>query len=224
MPAVEFDNLKASTPDWENVLSPCQQQRYNAFQGVPIHFSSGENMLLIMAATFLFVGVANWMLSNIKIRDRDEAKYFAMIMAGLVLQFLILVVNIIRSEDAGLGMGPNDITLTVMALGVAIIGLVSFYRKRSEATQDSIGIAYFGILAVGLFALFGTFIAPIVLGGEQDMVCEDRPVLDEEGVDTGKTKEICESIGGECSDIMQCFGAADSFELIMAASVTAIGF
>ena len=222
MTTSEHTNLLENTNAGD--LSACKTAGYNAFQGVPIDFSSGENMLLIIAATFLFVGVANWMLSNIKIRDRDEAKYFAMIIAGLVLQFLILVVNIIRSEDAGLGMGPNDITLTVMALGVAIIGLVSFYRKRSEASQDSIGIAYFGILAVGLFALFGTFIAPIVLGGEQDMVCEDRPVLDEEGVDTGKTKEICESIGGECSDIMQCFGAADSFELIMAASVTAMGF
>ena len=82
-------------------------------------------MILLLSATFLFIGVANSLISNTKINDIDEAKYFSMILSGLGLQFLILVFNVVTSEDGGLGFDENDTALTIMALGVATIGMVS---------------------------------------------------------------------------------------------------
>ena len=87
-------------------------------------------MMMLLSATFLFLGVANYLISNTKINDIDEAKYFSMILSGLGLQFAILVFNVVTSEEGGLGFDENDTTLTIMALGVATVGMVSFYRKR----------------------------------------------------------------------------------------------
>ena len=121
-------------------------------------------VLAVLSATLLFLGVANWLISNTKINDIDEAKYFSMILSGLGLQFAILVFNVVTSEDGGLGFDERDTTLTIMALSIAIFGMVSFYRKR-RGEAGSIGVAYFVIFAAGIFALFGTFIAPVVLAG-----------------------------------------------------------
>ena len=118
-------------------------------------------MMVLLSATFLFLGVSNYLISNTRINDIDEAKYFSMILSGLGLQFAILVFNVMTSEEGGLGFDENDTTLTIMALGVATVGMVSFYRKR-RGEAGNMGVAYFGIFAAGIFALFGTFIAPVV--------------------------------------------------------------
>jgi MoxR-like ATPase len=150
----------------EELRTECQNKGYKDLSAVPLDLGSGDNMILLMAATFLFAGVGNWLITNTKINDAIEAKYFSMIISGLVLQFLILAYNVITSEDGGLGMDENDTTLTIMALGIATVGMVSFYRKRRGET-GSMGAAYFAIFAAGIFALFGTFLAPILAGGNE---------------------------------------------------------
>ena len=157
----------------EELQTECQQMGYDSLSAVPLDMGSGDNMILLMAATFLFAGVGNWLISNTKINDVVEAKYFSMIISGLLLQFLILAYNVVTSEDGGLGMDENDTTLTVMALGIATVGMVSFYRKRS-GEPGSMGVAYFAIFAVGIFALFATFLAPIVIGGNDVEWPKDR--------------------------------------------------
>ncbi|GIR27881.1 MAG: hypothetical protein CM15mP42_08310 [Methanobacteriota archaeon] len=62
------------------------------------------------------MGVSNYLISNTKINDIDEAKYFSMILSGLGLPIFILVFNVVTSEDGGLGFDENDTTLTIMAL------------------------------------------------------------------------------------------------------------
>ncbi len=151
----------------------CEQIGYENYSTLPLFMEGGDNMILLMAATFLFAGVGNWLISNTKINDVVEAKYFSMIISGLLLQFLILAYNVVTSEDGGLGMDENDTTLTVMALGIATVGMVSFYRKRS-GEPGSMGVAYFAIFAVGIFALFATFLAPIVIGGNDVEWPRDR--------------------------------------------------
>ena len=148
----------------EELKTECQAKGYKNLSSVPFDFDNGSNMVSLLSATFLFIGVANWLISNTKINDIEEAKYFSMILSGLGLQFILLVVNVVTSEEGGFGMDENDITLTVMALGVATVGLISFYRKR-RGESGSMGVAYFVIFALGIFALFGTFITPVVLGG-----------------------------------------------------------
>ena len=151
----------------------CEQIGFENYSTLPLFMKGGDNMILLMAATFLFAGVGNWLISNTKINDVVEAKYFSMIISGLLLQFLILAYNVVTSEDGGLGMDENDTTLTVMALGIATVGMVSFYRKRS-GEPGSMGVAYFAIFAVGIFALFATFLAPIVIGGNDVEWPRDR--------------------------------------------------
>ncbi|MCS5647901.1 MAG: hypothetical protein NZ820_00955, partial [Dehalococcoidia bacterium] len=157
----------------EELQTECQQKGYKNLSAVPLDLGSGDNMILLMAATFLFAGVGNWLVSNTKINDVVEAKYFSMIISGLLLQFLILTYNVVTSEDGGLGMDENDTTLTVMALGISTVGMVSFYRKR-RGEPGSMGVAYFAIFAVGIFALFATFLAPIVIGGNDIEWPEER--------------------------------------------------
>ena len=156
----------------EELRTECQNKGYKDLSAVPLDLGSGDNMILLMAATFLFAGVGNWLITNTKINDAVEAKYFSMIISGLLLQFLILAYNVITSEDGGLGMDENDTTLTVMALGIATVGMVSFYRKR-RGEAGSMGAAYFAIFAAGIFALFGTFLAPILAGGNEAEWPED---------------------------------------------------
>ena len=158
----DLQNIIDNVP--EDQITECQNLGYQNLQVVPFDLSNGSNMMMLLSATFLFLGVSNYLISNTKINDIDEAKYFSMILSGLGLQFLILVFNVVTSEDGGLGFDENDTTLTIMALGVATIGMVSFYRKR-RGEAGSMGVAYFVIFASGIFALFGTFIAPVVIGG-----------------------------------------------------------
>ena len=157
----------------EELQTECQKMGYDSLSAVPLDMGSGDNMILLMAATFLFAGVGNWLISNTKINDVTEAKYFSMILSGLLLQFLILAYNVTTSEDGGLGMDENDTTLTVMALGIATVGMISFYRKR-RGEPGSMGVAYFAIFGAGIFALFATFLAPVVIGGNDVEWPEER--------------------------------------------------
>ncbi len=166
----ELLDLKNNVP--EDLRTECQNKGYKNLQAVPFDLGNGSNMMLLLSATFLFLGVTNWLVSNTKINDIDEAKYFSMILSGLGLQFLILVYNVATSDEGGLGFDENDTTLTIMALGIATVGMVSFYRKR-RGEAGSMGVAYFVIFASGIFALFGTFIAPVVLGGSDIKWPED---------------------------------------------------
>jgi hypothetical protein len=129
-----------------------------------VDFSAGQDStIMLLAATFLFIGIGNWLISSTRINDIDEAKYMTMIISGLVLQYLIFAYNMLSNEGS-FGLDENDLTLTVMALGISSVGLYSFYNKR-RGEQGSIGIAYFAIFAAGIFSLFATFVVPIVLGG-----------------------------------------------------------
>ena len=46
------------------------------------------------------------------------------------------------------------------------MGIYSFYGKRS-GEGGSVGLAYFGIFAAGIFALFALFLAPVALSGRE---------------------------------------------------------
>ena len=130
-----------------------------------VDFSGGhDTTIMLLAATFLFIGIGNWLVSSTRINDLDEAKYMTMIISGLVLQYLIFAYNMLMNEGSGFGLDQSDLTLTAMALGISSVGLYSFYNKR-KGEQGSIGIAYFAIFAVGIFSLFATFLLPIALGG-----------------------------------------------------------
>ena len=130
-----------------------------------VDFSAGQDStLMLLAATFLFVGIGNWLVGSTRINDINEAKYMTMIISGLVLQYLIFAYNMLTTEGSGFGLDQNDLTLTVMALGISSVGLYSFYNKR-KGEQGSIGVAYFVIFAVGILSLFATFLLPIALGG-----------------------------------------------------------
>ena len=130
-----------------------------------VDFSAGQDStLMLLAATFLFVGIGNWLIGSTRINDINEAKYMTMIISGLVLQYLIFAYNMLTNEGTGFGLDQNDLTLTVMALGISSVGLYSFYNKR-KGEQGSIGVAYFVIFAVGILSLFATFLLPIALGG-----------------------------------------------------------
>ncbi|MEC7687178.1 MAG: AAA family ATPase [Candidatus Thermoplasmatota archaeon] len=130
-----------------------------------VDFSAGQDStIMLLAATFLFIGIGNWLISSTRINDLDEAKYMTMIISGLVLQYLIFAYNMLTTEGSGFGLDQNDLTLTVMALGISSVGLYSFYNKR-RGEQGSIGVAYFVIFAAGILSLFATFILPIALGG-----------------------------------------------------------
>ena len=55
-----------------------------------VDFSAGQDStLMLLAATFLFVGIGNWLVGSTRINDINEAKYMTMIISGLVLQYLI---------------------------------------------------------------------------------------------------------------------------------------
>ena len=166
----DLQNILLNVP--EEDITECQKLGYQNLQVVPFDLGNGSNMMMLLSATFLFLGVTNWLISNTKINDIDEAKYFSMILSGLGLQFAILVFNVMTTEEGGLGFDENDFILTGMALLVATVGMISFYRKR-RGEAGSMGVAYFVIFASGIFALFGTFIAPVVLGGNDVELPED---------------------------------------------------
>ncbi len=53
-----------------------------------VDFSAGQDStIMLLAATFLFIGIGNWLISSTRINDINEAKYMTMIISGLVLQY-----------------------------------------------------------------------------------------------------------------------------------------
>ena len=168
----ELEEMRANIDFEEQTV--CQRVGYKALLVKPFYLEGGgsDGMLLLLASTFIFIGAGNWLISSTKIRDIEEAKYFSMIISGLVLQFLILAYNLVTNGEDGLVMDTNDTMLTVMAVGVASVGLFSFYKKRS-GDASSMGVAYFGIFAAGIFALFGTFLSPILIGGNDVEIPKD---------------------------------------------------
>ena len=127
----ELEEMRANIDFEEQTV--CQRVGYKALLVKPFYLEGGgsDSMILLLASTFIFIGAGNWLISSTKIRDIEEAKYFSMIISGLVLQFLILAYNLVTNGDDGLVMDTNDTMLTVMAVGVASVGLFSFYKKRS---------------------------------------------------------------------------------------------
>jgi len=168
----ELEEMRANIDFEEQTV--CQRVGYKALLVKPFYLEGGgsDSMILLLASTFIFIGAGNWLISSTKIRDIDEAKYMTMIISGLVLQFLILAYNLVTNGDDGLVLDTNDTMLTVMAVGVASVGLFSFYRKR-KGDASSMGVAYFGIFAAGIFALFGTFLSPILIGGNDIEIPKD---------------------------------------------------
>ncbi|OIR10555.1 MAG: hypothetical protein BEU05_01300 [Marine Group III euryarchaeote CG-Bathy2] len=152
--------------DESYVEDECELLGYSLIVAESLQFSLAEANVQLVAATLLLLAAGMWVQGNIRIRDLDEARFVTMIVSGLVLQYLILAFNILTSEDGSLSLGEEDTILTVMALGVAVVGIYSFYRKR-RGEGRSVGIAYFGIFAAGIFALFALFIAPVALSGRE---------------------------------------------------------
>ena len=54
-----------------------------------VDFSAGQDStIMLLAATFLLIGIGNWLVSSTRINDIDEAKYMTMIISGLVLSLI----------------------------------------------------------------------------------------------------------------------------------------
>ena len=100
-----LQEMKDNLP--EDQRSPCQQLGYRSMSVIPLYLQGGDNMILLLSASFLFIGVGNWLISNTRINDIDEAKYFSMIISGLLLQFLILVYNVFYSKHLFINMINN---------------------------------------------------------------------------------------------------------------------
>ena len=162
----DYQELVQQVADGNAEMSTCQGLGYRNITSIPLDFTQGAGQIYWVAATLLLLGAGMWGKDNIRIRDLDEARFITMIVSGLVLQYLILAFNILTSEDGSLSLGEEDTILSVMAMGVSLMGIYSFYGKR-RGEGGSVGIAYFGIFAAGIFALFALFLAPVALSGRE---------------------------------------------------------
>ena len=164
--AKEYQELVQQVQDANAEMSTCQEAGYHNITAIPLDFTQGDVHTQLVAATLLLLGAGIWGKGNVRIRDLDEARFITMIVSGLLLQYLILAFNILTSEDGSLSLGEEDTILSVMAMGVSLMGIYSFYGKRS-GEGGSVGLAYFGIFAAGIFALFALFLAPVALSGRE---------------------------------------------------------
>ncbi len=162
----DYQELVQQVADGNAEMSTCQGLGYRNITSIPLDFTQGDVHIQLVAATMLLLAAGMWVQGNIRIRDLDEARFVTMIVSGLVLQYLILAFNILTSEDGSLSLGEEDTILSVMAMGVSLMGIYSFYGKR-RGEGGSVGIAYFGIFAAGIFALFALFLAPVALSGRE---------------------------------------------------------
>jgi len=162
----DYQELVQQVADGNAEMSTCQGLGYRNITSIPLDFTQGDVHIQLVAATMLLLAAGMWVQGNIRIRDLDEARFVTMIVSGLVLQYLILAFNILTSEDGSLSFGEEDTILSVMAMGVSLMGIYSFYGKR-RGEGGSVGIAYFGIFAAGIFALFALFLAPVALSGRE---------------------------------------------------------
>ncbi len=145
---------------------------HNYFQGpwananaqvVVINLQPLEVGMLLMALTMLVLAVGFFMIMNVRVRDMQEARFFGIIMFGVVLQYFTLLYNVIRHKS-DLLMEPEDVTLTFLAVVITAVGLIVFYLKRKQE-QNMEGAAYFGIFVAGLLTLFVFLIIPVILSG-----------------------------------------------------------
>ncbi len=162
----DYQELVQQVADGNAEMSTCQGLGYRNITSIPLDFTQSDVHIQLVAATMLLLAAGMWVQGNIRIRDLDEARFVTMIVSGLVLQYLILAFNILTSEDGSLSLGEEDTILSVMAMGVSLVGIYSFYGKR-RGEGGSVGIAYFGIFAAGIFALFALFLAPVALSGRE---------------------------------------------------------
>ena len=162
----DYQELVQQVADGNAEMSACQGLGYHSITTIPLDFTQGTWQIYWVAATLLLLGAGMWGAGNIHIRDLDEARFLTMIVSGLILQYLILSFNIMTKEDGSSLLGEEDVILSVMAIGVSLTGLYSFYGKRS-GEGGSVGLAYFGIFAAGIFALFALFLAPVALSGRE---------------------------------------------------------
>ena len=51
----------------EEDISQCQQIGYQNLEIVALDLGNGSNMMVLLSATLLFLGVANWLISNTKL-------------------------------------------------------------------------------------------------------------------------------------------------------------
>ena len=145
---------------------------HNYFQGpwananaqvVVINLQPVEIGMLLLALTMLVLAVGFFMVMNVRVQDMQEARFFGIIMFGVVLQYFTLLFNVIRNKS-NLLMEPEDVTLTFLAVVITTVGIIAFYLKRKQE-QNMEGMAYFGVFVAGLLTLFVFLIMPVILSG-----------------------------------------------------------
>ena len=120
-----------------------------------------EMVLILLGLATLLIGIGSFIITSVRLKDLEEAKFFMMIMAGLLLQYLVLLFNAIRTRS-NVRMEQVDIVLTVMAGFITFLGVWLFYRKR-KLEQSMEGLAYFGIFVAGVGTLFVVTVIPVLL-------------------------------------------------------------
>ncbi|HIM33645.1 MAG TPA: hypothetical protein EYI97_04085, partial [Candidatus Poseidoniales archaeon] len=120
-----------------------------------------EMVLILLGLATLLIGIGSFIITSVRLKDLEEAKFFVMIMAGLLLQYLVLLFNAIRTRS-NVRMEQVDIVLTVMAGFITFMGVWLFYRKR-KLEQSMEGLAYFGIFVAGVGTLFVVTVIPVLL-------------------------------------------------------------
>ena len=120
-----------------------------------------EMVLILLGLAVLLVGIGSFIITSVRLKDLEEAKFFAMIMAGLLLQYLVLLFNALRNQS-NIKMEQVDIVLTAMAGFITFLGVWLFYRKR-KLEESMEGLAYFGIFVAGVGTLFGFSVIPVLL-------------------------------------------------------------
>ena len=120
-----------------------------------------EMVLILLGLATLLIGIGSFIITSVRLKDLEEAKFFVMIMAGLLLQYLVLLFNAIRNRS-NVRMEQVDIVLTAMAGFITFLGVWLFYRKR-KLEQSMEGLAYFGIFVAGVGTLFVVTVIPVLL-------------------------------------------------------------
>ena len=120
-----------------------------------------EMVLILLGLATLLVGIGSFIITSVRLKDLEEAKYFAMIMAGLLLQYLVLLFNALRNQS-NIKMEQVDLVLTAMAGFITFLGVWLFYRKR-KLEESMEGLAYVGIFVAGVGTLFGFSVIPVLL-------------------------------------------------------------
>ena len=65
-PGERFTYVTNATEEAKSQITECQLLGYNNLGVKPLDLGNGDNMILLLSATFIFLGVTNWLISNIK--------------------------------------------------------------------------------------------------------------------------------------------------------------